>query len=117
VYTLIRAVCCRSNIQQSTSYSIATTHILNVLLQSIPTGLHAHPQGTDLANNSFGGVECTAHHRGSRGVADIMSVTMPLLSIKDLISTRVPAEEDPPLYKKRSKPDQAVCKGESGALN
>ena len=40
---------------------------------------------------------------GSRGVADIMSVTMPLLSIKDLavaISTRAgPAEDDPPLYK------------------
>ena len=72
-------------------------------LQSIPTGLQAHPQGTDLANNSLGGVECTAHHPGSRGVADIVSVTMPLLSIKDLavaISNRVgPAEDDPPLYK------------------
>ena len=64
-------------------------------LQSIPTGLQARLQGTDLADNSFGGVECTAHHPGSRGV--------PLLSIKDLavaISTRVgPAEDDPPLYK------------------
>jgi len=54
-------------------------------------------------------------------VADIVSVTMPLLSIKDLavdISTRVgPAEDDPPLYKLGSKPVQAVCKGESGALN
>ena len=53
--------------------------------------------------NSLGGVECTAHHPGSRGVADIVSVTMPLLSIKDLavaISTRAgPAEDDPPLYK------------------
>jgi len=29
-----------------------------------------------------------------------MSVTIPLLSIKVLISTRVPAEEDPPPYKK-----------------
>jgi len=38
----------------------------------------------DLADNSLGGVECTPHHPGSRGVADIMSVTMPLLSIKDL---------------------------------
>ena len=79
------------------------------------------PRGTDLAANSLGGVECTAHHPGSRGVADIVSVTMPLLSIKDLavaISTRVgPAEDDPPLYKSRSKPVQAVCKGESGALN
>jgi len=49
-------------------------------------------------------VECTAHHPGSRGVADIVSVTMPLLSIKDLaavISTRAgPAEDDLPLYKK-----------------
>ena len=50
-----------------------------------------------------------------------VSVTMPLLSIKDLavaISTRAgPAEDDPPLYKLGSKPVQAVCKGESGALN
>ena len=57
---------------------------------------------TDLADNSLGGVECTAHHPGSRGVADIVSVTMSLLSIKDLavaISTRAgPAEDDPPLY-------------------
>ena len=38
-----------------------------------------------LPDNSLGGVECTAHHPGSRGVADIIvSVTMPLLSIKDL---------------------------------
>ena len=53
--------------------------------------------------------------------ADIVSVTMPLLSIKDLavaISTRAgPAEDDPPLYKLGSKSVQAVCKGESGALN
>jgi len=74
-----------------------------VPLQSIPTGLQAHSQGTDLADNSLGGVECTAHHPGSRGVADSVSVTMPLLSIKDLavaISTRVgPAEDAPPLYK------------------
>jgi len=41
-------------------------------------------QGTDLADNSLGGVECIAYHPGSRGVADIVSVTMPLLSIKDL---------------------------------
>jgi len=33
-------------------------------------------------------------------------------------STRVgPAEDDPPLYKLGSKPVQAVCMGESGALN
>ena len=90
-------------------------------LQSIPTGLQARPQGTDLADNSFGGVECTANHPGSRGVADIVSVTMRLLSIKDLavaISTRArPAENDPPLYKLGSKLVQAVCEGESGALN
>jgi len=63
----------------------------------------AHPQGTDLAENSLGGVEYTAHYPGSRGVADIVSVTIPLLSIKDLavtISTRAePAEDDPPLHK------------------
>ena len=72
-------------------------------------------------NNSLGGVECTAHHPSSRGVADIVSLTMPLLSIKDLavaIFTRAgPAEDDPPLYNLGSKPVQAVCKGESGALN
>jgi len=47
-------------------------------------------------------VVSTTQHPGSRGVADIMSVTMPLLSIKDLavaISTRAgPAEDDPPLF-------------------
>jgi len=62
-----------------------------VPLQSIPTGLQAHPQGTNLADNSLGGVDYTAHHPGSRGVADIMSVTISLLSIKVLavaISTR-----------------------------
>ena len=71
-------------------------------LQSIPIGLQAHPQGTDLADNSLGGVECTAHHPGSRGVADIVSVTMPPVEYKDFavaISTRMgPAEDDPPLY-------------------
>jgi len=71
-----------------------------VPLQSIPT---ARPQSTNLADNSLGGVECTAHHPGSRGVADIVSVAMPLLSIKDLavaISTRVgPAGDDSLLYK------------------
>ena len=74
-----------------------------VPLQSFPTGLQASPQGTDLADNSLDGVECTAHHPDSRGVADIVSVTMPLLSIKDLavaISTRAgSAKDDPPLYK------------------
>ena len=71
--------------------------------------------------NSLGGVECTARHPGSRGVADIVSVTMPLLSIKDpavAISTRAgPAEDDPPLCKLGSKPVKAVCKGEGGAFN
>ena len=47
-------------------------------------------------------------------MADIVSVKMPLLSIKDLavaISTRAgPAEDDPPLYKLGSKPVQAVCR-------
>jgi len=66
-------------------------------------------------------VESAAHHPGSRGVADIMSITMPLLSIKDLavaISIRAgPGEDDPPLYKSGSKLVQAVCRGESGALN
>jgi len=83
-----------------------------VPLQSIPTGLQARPRGTDLADNILGAVECTAYHPGSRGVADIVSVTMPLLSIKDpavAISTRAgPAEDDPPLYKLGSKPVQAV---------
>ena len=79
------------------------------------------PQGTDLADNSLGGVECTANHPGSRGVADIVnvSVTMPLFSIKDpavSTSTRAGPAEDDPLYKLGSKPVQAVCKGESGAL-
>ena len=56
------------------------------------------PSPTD---SSLGEVECTAHHPGSRGMADIVSVTMPQLSIKDLavaISTIAgPAEDDPPL--------------------
>jgi len=72
-------------------------------------------------DNSLGEVECTANHPGSRGVADSVSVTMPLLSIKDLavaiFTGAGPAEDDPPLYKLGSKPVQAVCKGESGALN
>ena len=73
---------------------------------------------TDLADNSLGGVECTANHPGSRGVADIVSVTMPLLSLTVAISTRAgPAEDGPPLYKLGPKPVQAVCEGESGALN
>ena len=60
-------------------------------LQSIPTGLQARPQGTDLADNSLGGVEYTAYHPGSRGVVDVVSVTVPLLSIKDL-AVAVPPE-------------------------
>ena len=61
-------------------------------LQSIPTGLQARPQGTDLADNSLGGVERTAYHPGSRGVADIVSVTMPLLSIKKTLQLLFPPE-------------------------
>ena len=39
-------------------------------LQINPTGLQARPQATDLADNSFDSVECTAHYNlGSRGVA------------------------------------------------
>ena len=57
---------------------------------------------TDLADNSLGRVGCTTRHPGSSGVADIVSVTMPL-RIKDLavaIFTRAgPAENDPLLYK------------------
>ena len=43
-----------------------------------PKGLQAHPQGTDLADNSLTGVECkcTAHHPGS-GAAVIIG---PMLS-------------------------------------
>jgi len=44
------------------------------------------------ADNSLGGVECTAHHPGSRGVADNGSVTMPLLSIKRPCSCYFPPE-------------------------
>ena len=47
-------------------------------------------------------------------MADIVSLTMPLSSIKDLavaISTRVgPAEDDPPLYKLGSKPVQMFAR-------
>ena len=38
-------------------------------LLSFPTGLYAHLQGSDLAENGLDGVECTAHHPGSLGVA------------------------------------------------
>ena len=52
---------------------------------------------------------------GSRGVADIVSVTMPLLNIKDLavaFSTRAgPAEEDPLLYKLGLKPVNVCFQG------
>jgi len=37
-----------------------------------------------LPGNSLDGVECTVHHSDSRGVAGVMSITIPLLSIKDL---------------------------------
>ena len=44
-------------------------------------------------------------------MADIVSVTMSLLSIKDLAVARVGlAEDDPPLYKYGLKPVQAVCR-------
>ena len=56
-------------------------------LQSIPTGLQAHLQGTDPADNNLDGVKCTVHHLGSGGVADIVSVTMPDLAVR-LFSTR-----------------------------
>jgi len=55
------------------------------------------------------GVVCTAHHPGSRGMADIVSGTMPLLSIKDLavaISTKVGSRQ----YKLGSKVVQAICR-------
>jgi len=48
--------------------------------------------GTDLADNSFGGVECTTHHPGSRGVADIVSVTMPLNTAKKYIDLAIVAQ-------------------------
>jgi len=44
----------------------------------------SQPQGTDLADNSLDRMECTAHHPGSMAMAGIVSVTMLLLSIKDL---------------------------------
>jgi len=37
---------------------------------------------SDLADNSADGVECTVHHPNSRGVAGILSVTIPLFSMK-----------------------------------
>jgi len=59
------------------------TKALIMPLQSVPTGLYAHPQGTNLAYNSLDGVECTAHHPGSGSVPGTLSVTMSPLSIKD----------------------------------
>jgi len=50
-----------------------------------------------LADNSFDGVECTAHHHGYGGMAGIMSVTTPLLGVNDLqllLSTRAESAED-----------------------
>ena len=38
-----------------------------------------------LLDNSLDGVECPANHPGCGGVADILSVTMPLLSVKHLL--------------------------------
>ena len=53
--------------------------------------------------------------------SSIKSSTLSLANSLDLavaISTRAgPAEDDPMLYKSGSKQVQAVCKGESGALN
>ena len=51
-------------------------------------------------HNSSDGVECAAHHSGSRGVVGIMLVTMSQLSLQLLISiTAEVAEDDPLLYK------------------
>jgi len=73
------------------------------VLNYLPSSIKSSTLSLTRPDNSLGGVECNSHHPGSRGVADIMSVTMPLSSIKDLavaISTRAgPAEDDPPLYK------------------
>ena len=70
-----------------------------VPLQSIPTGLQARPQGTDLADNSLGCVDCTTHHPGSRGVArHCDSHNAPVETLQLLISTRAgPAEDYSPL--------------------
>ena len=61
-------------------------------LQAILTGLQACPWDTGLADNNLDGMECIAHHPGFGDVADIVSVTMSLLSIKRtlqlLFSTR-----------------------------
>jgi len=68
------------------------------------------------ADNSLDGVECTAYHPGSGGMAGIMSVIMSLLSIKDLIvaifhqSGGLRRTIDPPLYKYGSKLVQGVCR-------
>ena len=44
---------------------------------------HSPVSLSDLAGNSLVGVECTAHHPNSRGVAGILSVTaIPLYSVK-----------------------------------
>jgi len=73
------------------------------VLNHLPSSIKSSTLSLTKPNKSLGGVECTAHHPGSRGMADIMSVTMPLLRIKDLavaIPTRAgPAEDDPLLYK------------------
>ena len=67
-----------------------TSYILN-------RGIVTDTMSADLADNSLGRVECSAQHPGSRGMADIVSVKMPLLSIK---YTRAgPAEDYPPLYR------------------
>lgn len=62
-------------------------------LQSIPAGLLACPQGTDLADNSLGGVECTAQHPGSGGVADIVCHNA-IAEYKGLCSCYFPPEWD-----------------------
>jgi len=59
----------------------------------------AGPAQVENTSYSLGGVECSAQHPGSGGVADIVSVIMPLLSIKNKNTRAGPAEDDPPLYR------------------
>jgi len=74
--------------------------------------IHWGLQGTNLPDNSPYRVECTAHHPGSGGVAEIVAHTAPVEHKRPgtcYFSTRAgPAEDDPWLYKLGSKPVQAV---------
>ena len=74
-------------------------------------------------------MQCIPLHQGccqtgrcpADGLAGLWGLTVKAQCLSDLavaISTRAgPTEDDPSLYKLGSKPVQAVCKGESGALN